>query len=316
VTSTRDLSTRAICANDVDSLPEGFRPITPADTPHLSVLFDQSRKQAWCYYIPFLNCYHLPPGRQVLLGTVRDATCILSRTDRKQTIYNLVVPPAPFDVEALAEVCDLLRDATAVDPRVLWCDAEDAERARSGGFLVEEKEREYIYDPARVAAMKGPEYKALRKRVGQAERRYAPEMTELQEGRLEECHDLLARWRRLQGRKHAFLLDWGYTKSALNRFDDWGVEDLAGWTASVGGQLAAFGMAGPITPDLACFFMLKSDPELPGLSEWLRYQIFRTLSERFQRVNDAGDLDLPGLRQHKRMFRPVDLRPVYSLHRS
>lgn len=309
------LSTREICAGDrVDDLPGDYHEITADDTSWLFDTFDRAGKRAWCYYAPFLSCYHLPPGRRVLVGTTDSATVILVRTERKQVVYNLLVPPIPFDPSATVRILDMLRTKTEVEPRILWCDAADAKLASRIGLVAEEKEKEYFYDPAKVAALEGPTYKELRKRVRRAERRYAPEFRDMNRRDIPGCHKLLKRWRSLQGRKHSFLLDWGYTRAALDRFGDWNVHDLGGWCVDVNGRPAAFAMAGRMSSDQACFFIAKSDPELPGLSDFLRHRVYGILSD-FRLVNDAGDLNLPGLRQHKRRFRPVEMRPVFTLHR-
>lgn len=308
-------STREIYAGSlVNDLPGDFHEITADDTPGLFDTFDRAGKRAWCYYAPFLTCYHLPPGRRVLVGTYDSAMFILARTERKQVVYNLLVPPIPFDPGKTVRLLDSLRTNTGVDPRILWCDEADAKLADRIGLVAEEKEKEYFYDPVGVAALAGPTYKELRKRVRRAERRYAPEFREMQSRDIPGCHELLKRWRNLQGRKHSFLLDWGYTRAALDRFGDWSVKDLGGWCVDVNGRPAAFAMAGRMSSDQACFFVAKSDPELPGLSDFLRHRVYQTLSD-FRLVNDAGDLDLPGLRQHKRRFRPVEMRPVFMLHR-
>ena len=301
-------------ARSVDDLPGSFHEIVPSDTPTLFDAFDRAGKRAWCYYAPFLTCYHLPPGRRVLVGTYESLLFILARTDRKRVVYNLLVPPIPFDPGTMTRMCDSLRELTDLDPRVLWCDSEDAETARSAGYEVEEKELEYCYDPSRISAMEGSEYKTLRKRVRQIEARLQPECRALETDDLADCRDLMKKWRRIQGRKQPFLLDWGYTNAALDRFGDWGVQDLDGWCVTVSGRLAGFAMAGRMTSDQASFFVAKTDPEFPGLSAFLRLHVYRALAD-YRRVNDAGDLGLDGLRQHKQMFRPVELRRVYSLSR-
>lgn len=298
----------------VDDLPGDFRDIAASDTDELFTLFDAAGKRAWCYYAPFLNCYHTPPGRRVMIGTFASSTCVLAITARRKTIINLVVPPIPFDPEATQRLSADIRDRTGTEPRVLWCDEADARIGEGIGYSAEQKELEYFYDPARVAAMEGPGYKELRKRVHRAERRYQPTFREMTKDDVPACHDLLKRWRRLQGRKHDFLLDWGYTRAALDRFGDWSVQDLAGWCVMVDDRVAAFGMAGRMAADQACFFIAKSDPALPDLAEYLRVGVYGAL-DAYRLVNDAGDLDLPGLRQHKRRFRPVDQRPVFTLKR-
>ena len=296
----------------IGDVPDGFREITPADTPWLFDTFDQFGKRAWCYYGPFLSCYHLPPGRSVLVGTFESSTCLLARTERKQVVYNLIVPPLPFDPTVTNRLVEDLAGRTGTSPRVLWCDEEDAKRAGEIGMTAEEKEQEYFYDPAQVAALEGPRYKDLRKRIRRAEREYDPTFREMNGDDIAGCHQLLKHWRKVQGRKQSFLLDWGYTRAALDRFGDWSVQDLGGWCVEVRGQLAAFALAGRMASDQACFFVAKANPDLPRVSDYLRYRVYEALSG-FRLVNDAGDLDLPGLRQHKRKFCPVETRPVFTL---
>jgi len=322
MTHTKARSTREINADNhvsespdgIADVPEGFREIVPGDTSWLFNTFDAAGKRAWCYYGPFLTCYHLPPGRSVFVGTFESTTCLLTKTERKQVVYNFIVPPVPFDVDVTRRLIGEIEDRTGVYPRVQWCDAEDAERASDIGMVAQEKEKEYFYDPAKISALEGSRYKELRKRIRRLDRDHSPVFRELGEADIAGCHQLLNHWRKVQGRKHSFLLDWGYTRAALDRFSDWGVQDLGGWCLEVRGQLAAFALAGRMASDQACFFVAKADPDFSGISDFLRYRVYQALSG-FRLVNDAGDLDLPGLRQHKRRFRPVELRPVYTLKR-
>ena len=299
-------------SNRVDEIPDGFREIVSDDTEWLYDTFDKAGKRAWCYYAPFLTCYHLPPARQVYVGTFESTTCILARTERRDVAINLVVPPLPLDPVVTSRLVVDLEARTGLSPRVLWCDAEDAGRAQEFGMVAEEKEQEYFYNPAQVSAMEGTGYKPLRKVVRRVEREDRPDFRPMTKQDVADCHVLLKKWRKLQGRKHGFLLDWGYTKAALDRFGDWNVQDLAGWCVEVSEVLTAFALTGRMASDQACFFVAKADPEWPGMSDYLRYRVYDALSE-YRLVNDAGDLDIPGLRQHKRRFQPTELRPVFTL---
>jgi hypothetical protein len=64
-------------------------------------------------------------------------------------------------------------------------------------------------------------------------------------------------------------------------------------------------------PGQASFFIAKTDPNVYGLSEYLRWKVMGELRD-YDRVNDAGDLGLPGLRQYKRKLRPVEEVMVYK----
>ena len=90
-------------------------------------------KSAWCYYVPFLCCYHLPPGREVRVVVRDDSLCLLvvKKGDRGAGV-DLMVPPLPLDVGTLQNLsADLRPQNEGRDPRILWADAADAAEARA-----------------------------------------------------------------------------------------------------------------------------------------------------------------------------------------
>jgi len=290
-------------------LPFETEPITPQHTGRLRRLFSEAGKQAWCYYAPFLCCFSLPPRREVLVAERDGACCLLVR---REAHVDLMVPPVPFSGRVLNI---LLKDVNAINgdrsARILWVDEEDARLLPANQFELRLKDTEYLYDPARVASASGRPYRDLRKRLNRVRREFDVCFRDLQAEDLLACQHLLKHWRRRQGRKHPFLLDWGYTQAALSRYEAWDREDLRGWCVEIGGQVAAFAMGGRMQEKLANFFIAKSDPDVRGLSEYLRWEVYRALSD-FSLVNDAGDLGLPGLKQHKQKFRPVARLRVYT----
>ena len=256
--------------------PFEAEPIAPEHTGRLRWAFSRAAKQAWCYYVPFLCCYSLPPGREVFVVERDRTVCLLVRRQTPngpQT--DLVIPPIPFSEGGLDA---LLKDLEGVNDRpvrILWVDEEDARRLGSARFTFRLKDREYLYDPARVAAASGRPYRDLRKRLRRFERRIPARFREMATGDIPACQALLRHWRRRQGRKHPFLLDWGYTKAALDRYGAWMREDLQGWCVEAEGRVVAFAMGGRMQGGLAHFFIAKTDPDIWGLSEYLRWQVCR-----------------------------------------
>ncbi|OGG43817.1 MAG: hypothetical protein A3F84_20190 [Candidatus Handelsmanbacteria bacterium RIFCSPLOWO2_12_FULL_64_10] len=320
------------------STPQTTELSTP-DLPRFKSSFLAHRKRAWCYYVPFLLSYSLPPDRPLLWDLREGGLCLFIRRRARDREGNsgaerdgqerlagrtswerleegertdLMIPPLPCSEGALASCLDL---AQRQNPdrrlRVLWADAEDAERLRAAGFEVAFKEEEYIYDPSAIAHAEGHAFRDLRKRVRRFERAYPCVFRRMTPSDRDGCESLLRLWRRTQGRKRSFLLDWGYTRAALRLVGEVSEEDLSGWVVEAGGEVRAFALAGEMSEELANFFVAKSDPAVRGLSEFLRWRVCGEM-RRFHRVNDAGDLDLPGLRQHKLKFRPVERLPVYS----
>lgn len=294
--------------------PFAAEPVAPAHAGALRKAFAAAGKRAWCYYLPFLYCYSLPPGRVVFFAEEAGAHLLLVRRNTPDGPQaDLLIPPVPFSADVLdAVLAGLLRANAGRPARVLWVDEDDAHRLPEDRFSVRLKDTEYVYDPARVAAAEGRAYRDLRKRLSRFCRETRARFRTMETADVAACHQLLRHWRRRQGRKHGFLLDWGYTRAALDRYGQWGYEDLQGWCVEVSGRIAAFGMGGQMQPDMANFFVAKSDPDIRGLSEYLRWNVYQNLRD-YRFVNDAGDLGLPGLRQHKEKFRPVARIPVYTV---
>ena len=233
------------------------------------------------------------------------------RTTPQGRQIDLVVPPIPCSAGLLDAFMEEVNDTNPRPLRILWIDENDARLLSSDRFSVRLKDTEYLYDPARVAAASGRPFRDLRKRLNGFRRRESALFRRLDPGDKDSCLQLLHHWRRRQGRKQRFLLDWGYTRAAVGRYDEWEREGLQGWCVEISGRVAGFAMAGTMGDDLANFFVLKTDPDVRGLSEYLRWEVCRALAH-FPLVNDGGDLGLSGLRQHKRKLRPVGYLPVYS----
>ena len=284
-------------------------PISPSHADILRSAFARANKRAWCYFPPFLCAFSLPPNRVVRVCERGGSVCLLvQRPDG----MDLLCPPAPFSGPVLM---DVLRELRAVNgaraTRILWVDEEDAAQMAVSGFVFQEKDAEYLYDPGRIWAAQGPEFRDLRKQVRRFEGDFDTRFRAMTVGDVPGCEALLKHWRKRQGRKHPFLLDWGYTRAALDGFSAWTVPDLCGWCVELDGRIAAFALAGRMGENMAQFFVAKTDPDVPGLSMFLRYRVYGDLSH-YPLVNDAGDLGLPGLRQFKEKFRPVARLRVYA----
>ncbi len=295
-----------------DRLPFEGEPIAPVHVGRLKRVFAAEKKRAWCYYGPFICCYSLPPKRQVFLHEREGSLWLLVlRSDPAGAQIDLLVPPLPFSVKALISFADELGSVNQRPLRILWVDEEDAGRLPRTLFSIKSKEKEYFYDPVGVAAASGRAYRDLRKRLNRFQRSTQACFREMKPEDVGAGIDLLRLWRRKRRSRLTHLLDWGYSLAALNHFEDWSQVDLRGWCVEIEGRLSGLAMVGEMQDDLANFFIAKTDPDVRGLSEYLRWEVFRSLSH-YRLVNDAGDLGLAGLRQYKRKFRPVDCLQVYT----
>ena len=286
---------------------DGFEIIQPSHAPLLKGVFAQAGKQMWCCFPPFLCAFSLPPNRVVKIGEQNGCVClIVQRPDG----VDMLCPPMPFSTSVLMSLVTKLEDSNAGrKTRILWVDEQDAAHMAGLPFVLQKKDAEYLYNPKLIAESRGKPFRDVRKQVHKFES--IAQFRKLTVQDIPACEDLLLYWRKRQGRKHPFLLDWGYTRAALVQFPHWQPPDLYGWCVEHHGQFVAFAMAGEILPDVAQFFIAKTNPDVPGLSFFLRFCVYRELVH-YRLINDASDLGLPGLQQFKKKFRPAGQLQVYS----
>ena len=288
--------------------------IHPSDVSYLRDRFSESAKSSWAYFIPFLTSYNLPPRRRILLVDYLGSTLVLqhSRRESKER-FDLVLPPCPLAENAFQAIEGMLQNSSQEVLRMLWVDKEDASALQSKFGLrltLHLKDREYLYDPKSVSRLQGRAYRDIRKKINSV-KRLSPNFRRMKMSDALRARSLHERWRTLQGRSRDFLEDWGYTKAAINNFHLFNESDIDAWCVEIGRDLVAFALAGPIDEKTACFFVAKSDIQINGLSEYLRWKVYAQLSN-YMVVNDAGDLGIEGLEQYKRKFRPIGFNSVYT----
>ncbi|MEC9278112.1 MAG: phosphatidylglycerol lysyltransferase domain-containing protein [Chloroflexota bacterium] len=297
---------------------DGASLIETGDTSFLREIFSASNKSSWVYFPPFICTYSLPPARPVYALEGKGFFVIAQYISRRgEDRIDLIVPPLPLSdcaLEWLGKfVLYLSRCRQQRQLRILWVDDEDKNLlSEKFGNSVEFqiKDSEYLYDPSLNWHMKGRKFRDFRKRIHRVQR-LNPMFKEMDIGDTGSAYTLMRRWRKLQGRKNGFLLDWGYTRSALEKFHQFSKNDLSVWNIEIDGDLKAFAMAGPINKTTACFFIAKSDPRIIGLSEYLRWRVCGEMRS-YDLLNDAGDLGIAGLQQHKMKLRPVGFNTVYK----
>ena len=156
----------------------------------------------------------------------------------------------------------------------------------------------------------GSAFRSLRKKLHRCEREYLPEVRDYRAGDLEACVALLNRWQESREEVCSPVFDYGYTRAALEHAAR--IPGLVGIVLEVAGRIGAFAFGGPAAQGLGNFFLLKSDPDVAGLAETARLALVERLVG-CELINDAGDLQRPGLAQHKAMFRPVAFVPTFKI---
>lgn len=296
-----------------------FSPIALTDINRLSSACERSSGWLWASYPPFLLSYSQSPARVVLLGEVEDVLVVLlRRTVRGRDHLDLFIPPfarwSRRSHERYASFLNALLsfNGPGAETRLLWCDLQTAETLHHWlGWSVRPYDREYLYSRRTVMDMRGKEFGMLRKRLHRCEREAMPVVRAYQPEDHDACVQVLKEWRDEREDAVGPVLDFGYTRAALDLAADIPEPLMTGIVVEVEGRLRAFAFGGLLKPGFGLFFVLKSDPHVLGLAETARVALLSQL-EGCDLVNDAGDLGRPGLRQHKQMFRPMAYLPTWK----
>ena len=225
----------------------------------------------------------------------------------------LFFPPLILNDLTIKQFNEIFKKINQPIMRFLWVDERDKKKLENyfgNQIEIEKKSSEYIFDPKKNHSLEGSEFRDIRKKINSV-KKYQPQFSSLNPTDIPEVLDLLKNWRKLQGRKNSFLLDWGYTNSAVENIFDLDSSIIKAWKVEISSEIVAVGMAGKINEEIANMFIAKTNMNIKGLSEFLRWRMFCELKE-FSFVNDASDLGLTGLRQHKMKFRPVAFQPIYT----
>jgi len=310
-------------AGPVDFSGELLNPIHPSHAPELKAAFKEAGCRAWCCFVPFFY-FTSETGRNEIYWKIDDdgRPVILYRKSRggsdRWDLYTLAAA-SKKSAQRHIELLDTLNDGAY--GRILWLPEDQLEYiANIHSLEPEYRDNEYFYDTGKVSLLSGPGFAHVRKRVNRFLREN-PEMELIsldRPGVRRECIELMDAWRRdydERGRP-APLLDHYYTKRALEAFREFSEPDLFGFAALIEGKVAGFAIAGEMKSGLANFFALKADTRVTGLSEYMRWVCIDEMHERgYELVNDASDLNVPGLERHKSKFRPVEKLNIYRVAR-
>lgn len=295
---------------------EGLHKISPRDCGELKQLFTAVNCSAWCCFAPFLYFTCNPEGNYIYWTELNGTPVILYRKPRAKNMWELYTLCAHNEESAWAAIDFARRLNGATEVRISWLPEDQLKYIeRMENVVITPRDSEYMIDSRLVAGLKGGAFRELRKRLNRFQRENPNiEIDELTADDAEACLWMHEYWKNTYtGRGYAHpLVDSFYTAACLENFGLFRKPDIFGWTAWRDDEIVGFSLAGEMRPGLANFFALKCDLDIRGLSVALRYHSVLKMAEMgFERINDASDLNAPGLARHKAMFNPVEKLNIY-----
>lgn len=174
-------------------------------------------------------------------------------------------------------------------------------------------QQDYIYDLDRLARLDDLGAPRQRTYLRQFSRNFSGvELRELDAGDRGQCDDLYRRW--LTGKPTVESPDWEHAafQTAWDHYDSLG---LAGLGLYCDEAMAAFLLYDPLTPRTLVGHFAKSDYAVRSSGTALLWLAARDLRERFDYLNFAQDIGMPGLRRYKQSLQPLAVTGFLKLVR-
>ena len=195
--------------------------------------------------------------------------------------------------------------------QIVWVQESDARPVARAGFEIFFKEEEFIFDHAAVMSLEGAGFKKLRQELSGALRQGPVATRPYTAADQPACLAVLEAWRERLMANGIAPDGYSYTAACLAGAERFPSSLLNGMVVEVDGQVRGFAFSGSLTRTLGCNFVRITDLSFRGLSYLLCHRLMAEFPDLIH-FNDSSDTGRPGLRQAKRLFRPVEMHGLYG----
>lgn len=189
-------------------------------------------------------------------------------------------------------------------------DYEKLEQWCPGRFQIEydRDEADYIYESEKLATLSGKKLHGKKNHVNKFKSVYEGRWSyePMKKENIEECFQMALKWRNQNGcnedeKKNAEMC---VCLNALRLFEEL---ELKGGILRVDGEIVAFTMGEPISPDTFVVHIEKAYADIPGAYNMINQQFVEHECMDYMYVNREDDAGSEGLRKAKLSYRPVFL---------
>ena len=281
------------------------RPLALADKQFLDAVF--ARLQPRVSELTFANLYLFRTPHAYRLTMVGDAVVVLGQG------YD----GAPYFLPPLSgAVTDAARTLLDAGMTLYGADEQFVERHLAGGYRIEEDRDsfDYLYLRQELAELPGNRLHKKKNRISYfaARHRYVVEL--YREGHREGCLDLLQEWHRVRAAVGSSSVDpeTAATEEALALAGPLGLE---GVVVLVEGRVVAFALGERLNRETAVCHFEKWDPFMEGVAQLVDREFNRLLFADCIWTNREQDLGVPGLRDAKLSYHPLELVRKFRVRR-
>lgn len=294
-----------------------LQPVTSADIPLIQKALSLRRHSCSAYTLAALlgwaDVIHL------WRAGIGPSLCLFA--EQAGGVFMPLPPLGPrLDALALEEAWRILTEANRGESvsRIEGVEEEDMGTLKEAGFSLREQEREYLYAPDELAALRGDRYRSQRWSANRFRRARGWRLRPFEERDLVPCLQIYTRWA-IQRQKsateeharplvrdglffHRRLMMSGRELGAVGR------------VLEAEGAVRGYTFGAPVSEETFCVFLEISDAAAPGAAQVLFQELCREMGG-YRWINAMGDSGLAGLRQAKLAYRPAGFAASWAAQR-
>lgn len=169
---------------------------------------------------------------------------------------------------------------------------------------------EYIFDKQRHISLRGKDYAKIRYEENHLNAHYRMRSEPLTPQLFGEALHILESWKLTNSRNDGIGFDdYAVAQNALLYFTEM---DFIGNIVYVDDSPYAFSVGGAVTKDTFGIQVAKMGVPVSGLMFYLLRKCFELVPEQYVYINGDDDMDIEGIRIHKRKMRPCGMNEVWK----
>ncbi len=300
---------------------EVARPLQPEDYRRFASFFSGQPHELCEYCLATIIVWANDEYRPHAL--VRDnALVIVSHFTSRRELDHCILPVAGgrwFPPEYLAELADSLGIASFWFVPETYVDRFGPQRIAPLFEMSEQSAyTDYIYRASDLARLPGNRYAKKRNLINQFLRQYAGRYTfeRIDARSAPDCLAFLEEWCATrqcdEGLEDSLTCERLAAEKMLNHIEWF---DSEGYCLRIDGKVHAFGVASPLTSEMAVLQFEKAFDQIKGLYQFFDRECARRLVDRFSYINKESDMEVPGLARAKRSYHPIRRLRSFQLRR-
>lgn len=174
-------------------------------------------------------------------------------------------------------------------------------------YLPERDYFDYIYSREDLASLVGKKYQAKRNHINKFEKQYQYQYMPITPELVPLCLELEKKWykaNKTEEDEEELSDERRSLTYALHHFDELG---LVGGGLCIGDKIIAFSFGAPVNHNTFAVHIEKADINYDGAYAAINKAFASNLPEQYIYINREEDLGIPGLRQAKLSYQPVQL---------